>query len=319
MKKVCALLVLLALMVSSAWAQWFREPKLTMEEHEAIVARMLAGDTAGLHRLRSERYAPPLPKEVDTLDFQVEGTRPRMRFYFPKDHEERLPLVVMMHGGGWATGCLEGCEDLVVRLVTEGACGVLSVDYGLAPERQFPFPINDCLEALDFAYRQADLLRVDTMRISLCGEGAGGNLALAASLRTDHSLRGLMLIAPVVRGYADGSVSWRRYAKGFGLDASLMELYFESYVPDESLARDPWVSVDEASDEQLSRLPRTLLLAAEYDVVKDQGEALARRLEGLGTGVLYRLMNGTRHGFLHKDEYRYEQDQAVDLLLEWAR
>lgn len=290
----------------SAHSQWFREPKLTQEQRFEIASRALDGDTTDLYRLRMVKYPAELPDDIDTSDLQASSSHPRMRLYRPSHNTERLPLLIWAHAGGWMTGCLEDCEPYLCRLAREGRMAILSIDYSLAPEHQFPQGLNDLIAATDYAYSHSDELRIDTNAISIGGEGAGANLALSACFRIHHSPRSLCLIAPVTKAWNDQSVSWERYQRRFDLDGAFMELYSRAYVGDAILLQDPLVSPDNAADYQLQRLTKTLMFSPEYDILEDMGAEFAERMQSLGCDIQRTLLNGVAHSYMHDNKNYYE-------------
>lgn len=127
----------------------------------------------------------------------------------------------------------------------------------------------------------AALLGIDASRISAGGDSSGGNLALAVALSDEcrGALESLVLIYPVTKAFADGSESWRKYGSGYGLDADLMEAFNRAYLGGTD-SENHAVSVGLCSGEQLRRLPRTLLVAAGRDILRDQGCELAEKSGG---------------------------------------
>lgn len=190
-------------------------------------------------------------------------------------------MLVYFHGGGWTFGSLNSCARFCDAVAAMGGVKVLAVDYRLAPEHPFPCGLHDCCDAVAYARDNASLLGIDASRISAGGDSSGGNLALAVALSDEcrGALESLVLFYPVTKAFADGSESWRKYGSGYGLDADLMEAFNRAYLGGTD-SENHAVSVGLCSGEQLRRLPRTLLVAAGRDILRDQGCELAEKSGG---------------------------------------
>lgn len=163
-----------------------------------------------------------------------------------------------------------------------GGVNVLAVDYRLAPEYPYPVPLDDCEAAIRLALEKAGEWGCSPKRIIVGGDSSGGNLAIASAMRMgEGDVSGLLLFYPVTKAWNDGSRSWLKYGKGFGLDGDLMEAFNRSYISPER-ARDAEISPMCADDEALRRLPRTLLIAAGRDILADQGKEFVKRIKALG-------------------------------------
>ena len=202
---------------------------------------------------------------------------------------------------------------------------VLAVDYRLAPEFPYPDGLNDCLAAWEWARQQAREWGSLPSLISIGGDSAGGNLALATVLRLSadkQSLpRSIVLFYPVVSAWNDRSDSWRTYQKGAGLDGSLMEAFNAAYCQGidhtirEDAHRNPFISPSVAPDSLLRALPRTLLIAAERDILCDQGKTFYNRLKKLNVEIERKEIPGSVHLFITVPG----QEGAFRQSIEWAR
>jgi acetyl esterase len=231
-----------------------------------------------------------------------------VRVYRPK-RGATLPALVYFHGGGWVIGSVEthdgSCRDLANRI----GCVVVSVGYRLAPEHPYPAAAEDCYAATKWVSENAAELGVDPARIGIGGDSAGGNLAAAVALmardRGGPALRHQLLVYPVTD--ADFSrASYRENAAGYLLTTKAMEWFWGHYVPDPAQRQDAYAAPLRAAD--LSGLPPAFVLTAEYDPLRDEGEALARRLEQAGVKTRLTRYDGAIHGFF-----------AMGLLAEVAR
>lgn len=246
-------------------------PQGLQEEQTRAVARAIEGDYAGLWAVRAARNRPPIVSE----GVRVRELSPTLRLYEPIGTAEEgrtLPLLIYLHGGGWTFGSINSCGRFCDAVAATGRVKVLAVDYRLAPEHPFPCGYLDCVEAVKYAVLQAGELGVDPKRIVVGGDSAGGNLAVAAALDPEWGgrIEALVLFYPVTKAFADGSASWKRYGEGYALDTALMVQFNRAYTPrmPSGISR---IDVGLASAAELAALPRTLLVAAGRDILRDQG------------------------------------------------
>lgn len=248
-----------------------------LQHRQALAVRKaINGDTADLNAVRQARNSIP-----DTpLNVRVRMLTPTLRLYEPYNCKgQKLPLLIYLHGGGWTFGSLNSCGRFCATMAASGRLKVIAVDYRLAPEHPFPAGLDDCVEAVRFVRDNANSLGVDDTRISVGGDSAGGNLAIAASLSDSCAgkIESIVLFYPVTKAYADSTQSWRSYGSGYGLDAELMCEFNRAYLGDTD-ALDSRISVGDCDAAILRKLPRTLLIAAGCDILCDQGEEFSRKV-----------------------------------------
>lgn len=224
----------------------------------------------------------------------------RLRAYYPPNGEDgHRPAIIYFHGGGWVLGDLDTHDSLCRHLAISANSVVVAVDYRLAPECPFPAAFDDAWAALHHVVEEAEDLGIDVDRLAVAGDSAGGNLATAVSLRA----RGLgapyiafqCLIYPALDVRSD-SGSYREFADGYGLTRDRMRFFWKSYQGLQTNT-DPMFSPAQA--ENLAGLPPTLILTAEYDVLRDEGESYADRLRTSGVPVELMRVDGVIHGFVH--------------------
>ena len=224
-------------------------------------------------------------------DLDADGLRCRM--FAP---EGRVPVVLYIHGGGWALGSPEECEAFCRRLTLRSGWATIAPDYRLAPEHPYPAALEDIERVLTWLQERGETLDLDTSRLALAGDSAGANLAAATALRardrggTDITFQ--VLLCPALD--LDGDFPSRRlFAHGFGLEPETMAWSAFAYAPDPDLRVRPDVSPLRASS--LEGLPPSLIATAEHDPLRDEGEAYAARLADAGNAV-----TATRHlGAIH--------------------
>ena len=225
------------------------------------------------------------------------------------------------HGGGWIGGDLDGHEPICCNLCAGAGCVVVSVEYRLAPEHRFPAAADDCLLATRWAAEHAPELNADPARMAVGGDSAGGNLAAVTAVRLRDEggprLAGQLLLYPVTEYHTPGTPSYQQNAEGFGLTRTAMEWFWELYLTNTSDALHPHASPLRAAD--MSGLPPALVITAEYDPLRDEGERYAERLRQ--AGVLTRLSryDGMIHGFLGLTGMVDKADAAVTEACAWLR
>ena len=257
------------------------------------VLKAMAGDVAALTAVRHSRNTPPpCPDNVASRMIA-----PNMRIYEPRGcGHRRLPALLYLHGGGWTFGSINSCGRFCNAMAASGLMRVIALDYRLAPEHPFPAGLNDCTAAVNHIAGHAGSLMIDAGRITVGGDSSGGNLALATAMSEQcrAQVESLLLFYPVTKAMPDGSESWQRYGSGYGLDAELMEAFNRAYALNADAAQ-PAVSPGLCSPSELSRLPRTLIVAAERDILRDQGAELARLIGRKARRVEY---GGAVHLFI---------------------
>jgi len=236
--------------------------------------------------------------ELTRVEDHIIATGLTLRAYHPSD-DTPLPCVMYFHGGGWVIGNIRTHDSLCRRLAHEANCIVVSVDYRLAPEHQFPAAFDDCYDATCYVCENADRFGVDPERIAVAGDSAGGNLAAAVSIKArdagSSAIRFQLLIYPVVEPNFETN-SYHERAEGFGLRRSTMMWFWEQYIDDVADHENPYAVVTKTN---LSNLPAAHVITAEYDVLLDEGESFAAQLEAAGVPTTLERYEGVIHGFKH--------------------
>ncbi len=228
-----------------------------------------------------------------------------VRVYQPTNAAQH-PAIVWFHGGGWVLGNLDSADQTCRDLALHSACTVISVDYRLAPEHRFPAAYDDCLVATEWAFANADTLQIDVDRIAVGGDSAGGNLAACVAISARD--RGLpvkfqLLVYPVVEARFD-TVSYKDNADGYFLTTTMMEWFWDQYVPETEQRTDIRVAPIHAN---LKNLPPAWLLTAEFDPLRDEGINYGKALEDAGVILETVHAPDTIHGFFSMDISTGEQ------------
>lgn len=252
-----------------------------------------------LFRLKHERLdnAPETVARDEERSIAGPGGNLPLRIYTPQG-EGQFPALVYFHGGGWLVGDLSTLQSACSFLANAVPCVVISVNYRLAPENKFPAAVEDCYSALKWVAGNARSLNINPGEIAVGGDSAGGNLAAAVSLvardRCGPALAYQLLIYPVIDFNFDRP-SYKENATGYLLTQEACRYLWKQYLENESDANNPYASPIRA--ESLAGLPPAMVLTAQYDPLRDEGQDYARRLLKAGVPVIARNYEGLIHGF----------------------
>lgn len=240
----------------------------------------------------------PVAKIEDRMIPGPAGPVP-VRIYTPQG-QGPFPIVVHIHGGGWVIGSLNSCDDVCRALCSFSEAVIVSVDYRLAPEHRFPAGLEDCYAAMQWTAENARSFNGDATRIALSGDSSGGNLAAATALYArDHGGPKTIFQALVypVTNYGFDTASYHLKANGFGLTRDAMIFFWKSYLTTPETGSAPYASPLQAP--ALKGLPPALIITAEHDPLRDDGEAYAARLDQAGVPVQLTRYLDMNHGFFN--------------------
>lgn len=239
-----------------------------------------------------------------------------VRVYVPKGAEEGAAVVAYFHGGGWVFMGVETHDWICRRLANASGAVVASVEYRLAPEDPFPAPLDDCVAVTEWLAEHAGELGGDGARLAVAGDSAGGNLAAAVALRARVAgppIAAQVLVYPALdAGCATASIE--ENAEGYLLSSIDMRWFWAQYLGDHD-ADDAFACPLRAAD--LTGLPPALVITAEYDPLRDEGEAYAKRLDGFDVPVDLHRFDGMVHGFLGMRELVPDADEAMERIADF--
>ena len=264
-------------------------------------------------RLRTAALGPP-EDVADVGDHRaaVAGGEITVRVYSPGGAGPH-PGLVYYHGGGWVIGDLYTHDGLCRSLTNAARAAVVSVDYRLAPEWKYPVPVEDAYAALLWVVAHAARLGLDPRRVAVGGDSAGGNLATVVALmardRRGPALVHQTLIYPVT-DHAFDTPSYEENATGYLLTREGMRWFWGHYLARPGQGREPYASPLRAPS--LAGLPPALVITAEHDPLRDEGEAYADRLRDAGVPVTLTRYSGMFHGFARMTRILDKARTAVD-------
>ncbi len=235
---------------------------------------------------------------VEDRAITANGAQIPVRIYRPESGPAVKPALVWFHGGGWVIGSLDGSDFGCRIMANASGCTVISVDYRLAPEYKFPTAVDDCLAVTKWVAENGPELGVDGARIAVGGDSAGGNLAAVVSqLARDvggPAIAFQALVYPVTN-YDFSTASYRDNAEGYLLERDSMEWFWGHYLRSE--ADGASTKASPLRHTNLAGLPPAIVLTAEFDPLRDEGEAYAKRMRAAGVPVEARRYDGQIHGF----------------------
>jgi acetyl esterase len=245
----------------------------------------------------------PEVRSVEDRRFPTSAGEIPVRIYRPSD-ERGVAGVVYFHGGGWVLGSINTHDRLCRELAIGSGGTVVSVDYRLAPEHKYPAAAEDAYAAACWVAGAAQELGIDPAKIIVAGDSAGGNLAAVTCLmardRRGPSISQQVLIYPIT-DFNFATLSYRSCGEGYYLTRDAMHWFWREYLAQPEQGAEPYASPLRA--ESFQGLPPALILTAEFDPLRDEGEAYARRLAEAGVAFELARYPGLIHGFLRRTAF----------------
>ncbi len=270
-------------------------------------------------------------REIRPLSIPTRSGSINARLYVPEASTEdnnfhKLPVIIYMHGGGWVMGELDTYDQLCCALAARSECAVISLEYRLAPEHPYPAAVEDCIDSVNWLLQETlssksdsnQSWQADPSRVFIMGDSAGGNLSAVVALELNsqqpHPLKGQVLIYPIT----DADFTRESYIKcseGYFLTTAMMKWFWKQYCPDESKWFDPNLSPLRATSH--IGLPETFLITCQYDPLRDEGIAYAKKLQESGVKVEHHDVPGFIHGFLRQLHTFPQADEMLTRIAKW--
>jgi acetyl esterase len=265
-----------------------RPPFHTLGARAARVAYEAGAEILELPRV-------PLPRVENLGIAAADGTRLKARLYAPSN--DKLPVMLYLHGGGFTIGNLETHDSLCRQLALRSGAAVIALDYRLAPEHRFPVAVDDAWSAMEWLAANGAALGLDGQRLAVGGDSAGGTLAAVCAIHARDiglALRLQVLITPGTTAFAD-TPSHRKFAHGYLLEAEGIAWFFDQYIARGQ--RTDWRFAPLEADALEGVAPACVVLA-ECDPLVDEGVAYADRLRMAGVAVDLEIARGVTHDFI---------------------
>ncbi|AZE50148.1 Lipase [Pseudomonas chlororaphis] len=263
--------------------------QMTPKEARAV----LAGAQAGVKLT--------LPKaDVSQKTIKVDGQEISLTIVRPAGVKGTLPVFMFFHGGGWVLGDFPTHERLVRDLVVGSGAAAVFVNYTPSPEAHYPVAINQAYAATQWVAEHGREINVDGKRLAVAGNSVGGNMAAVVSLMAKDkgtpAIRFQLLLWPVTDANFE-TASYNQYAEGHFLSKNMMKWFWDNYTTDARQRNEIYASPLRATSAQLKGLPPALIQTAGADVLRDEGEAYARKLDEAGVTVTSVRYNGMIHDY----------------------
>ncbi|ALF90623.1 MULTISPECIES: alpha/beta hydrolase [Ralstonia solanacearum species complex] len=243
---------------------------------------------------------PLPPADVSEKTIHVDGKPIRLTIVRPAGAKGELPAFMFFHGGGWILGDFPTHERFVRDLVAGSGAVAVFVNYTPSPEARYPVAINEAYAATRWVAENGAQINVDGKRLAVAGNSVGGNMAavvaLMAKTRGTPALRAQVLFWPVTNANFENA-SYDEFAEGHFLTRPMMKWFWDAYTTDPVQRQEITASPLLATPAQLKGLPPALVQTAEKDVLRDEGEAYARKLDAAGVNVVATRYNGMIHDF----------------------
>jgi acetyl esterase len=249
------------------------------------------------------------PVEIDDLTVPVAGPvgNVSLRIVRPEGARGVLPVILYIHGGGWVAGGVGTHQRLLTELAAGTGAAVVFPRYSRVPEARYPWAIRESYAALTWVARHGASRQLDGSRIAIAGDSVGATIAttltLLANERSGPALAAQVLFYPATDADFD-TASYRQFATGYWLRRDTMQWFWDQYVADDALRAEVTASPLRAALSELARLPPALIITAEADVLRDEGEAYARKLADAGVDVTTRRHLGVVHDFVVLNQLR---------------
>ncbi|KGU84262.1 alpha/beta hydrolase fold domain-containing protein [Pseudomonas mediterranea] len=242
-----------------------------------------------------------LPKaDISEKTIQVDGQSISLTIVRPAGVKGELPVFMFFHGGGWVLGDFPTHERLVRDLVAGSGAVAVFVNYTPSPEAHYPVAINQAYAATKWVAEHGKQINVDGKRLAVAGNSVGGNMAAVVALMAKDkgtpAIRFQALLWPVTDANFE-TASYNQFAEGHFLSKNMMKWFWDNYTTDAGQRNEIYASPLRASTTQLKGLPPALVQTAEADVLRDEGEAYARKLDAAGVPVTAVRYNGMIHDY----------------------
>lgn len=259
-----------------------------------------------LHNVQNIKVESP---ETDVEEIEVEVDKKHslpVMIVRPKGYHDKLPVIFYIHGGGWIMGDFATHERLVSELAAGVPAAVIFPVYTPSPEAKFPQPTNELFAVLEYIVANGEKYNLDTKHLAVAGDSVGGNMATVMTIMAKEKgfkpkIDFQLLLYPVTAADFENA-SYKEFSEGPWLTKKAMVWFWDAYAPEDKQRQNIMATPLNAETIQLTGLPPALVITDENDVLRDEGEAYARKLNDAGVSVAAVRFNGTVHDFMMLNE-----------------
>ncbi|MBW9154827.1 alpha/beta hydrolase [Clostridium estertheticum] len=267
-----------------------------------------------LHKSATILKSKPIHfSNIKNMDIKTASNQVPVRVYTPDVNVNKLPIIIYSHGGSWISGSIDDYDNVCRKLSKNSKAIVVSVNYRLAPEDPFPAGLNDVYNVLQWVYKYAKSINGDSSRICVVGDSAGANLsAVVSQMARDKGgphIISEVLIYPSTNIYQLNTKSWSHFGIDYNLTRENTEKFISLYTPSLEERKSGYVSP--LLSKNFKDLPDTLIITAEFDPLRDDGEAYGNKLKQAGVDVISTRYKGVTHGFISMDKITNKADEAL--------
>jgi acetyl esterase len=254
--------------------------------------------------VKGQNMVPLLKKPAQIEDRTIPsaaGGNLQLRIFRPEGSSGPLPVVMYFHGGGWVLGDADTYDYYMRELTNGSGAAVVFLEYSRSPEARYPVALEECFAATKWVAAHGSELNVNSSQMAVAGDSAGGNMAavvcLLAKQRGGPEITAQVLIYPAT-GHVFDSTSFHEFATGYFLTRETSQWFWQQYTGGAAVEHEPTACPLQATLDQLKGLPPALVITGECDVLRDEGEAYARKLIQAGVTVTCTRYLGAIHGFM---------------------
>lgn len=254
------------------------------------------------------------------VKFSVNNKNIKCRVFEPKNESKKLKAIIFIHGGGWVSGSISSYTKMCTELSRKTHRMIIAIDYRLAPENPYPAGFDDCYDVVNLIMNNLDKIGLDQNDVCLMGDSAGGNLVAAIVIKSkktnDFEIKEQILLYPALQTDYSLTTKYKSVienGKDYLLTRKQLQDYVDLYVKDKKDLKSPYVSP--LNQKVLFFYPRTLIITADKDPLRDEGKSYARKLKLFFNKVTYYNFKGAMHGFLsYSIGKKYKNDAYSKIL-----
>ena len=243
-----------------------------------------------------------LPADIEDLNIPTgPNGKVSIRIVRPTGLTGRLPVVMYFHGGGWVLGNKDTHDRLVREIANDSNAAVVFVNITPSPEAKFPLALEEAYSTIEYIAENGNIMNLDQTRIAVAGDSVGGNMATVVAMMAKERMGPNIMFQLLFYPVTDSSFytsSYKQFSTDYYLTREAMKWFWANYLPDKQKRKDPKASPLRATLEDLKGLPEAMIINGEFDVLRDEGEAYAHKLNDAGVKVTAVRYLGTIHDFV---------------------